>query len=218
MKIFSMFVLFILLSISQVTAREKTSDENIKNKPLFGAYVGAGFEILSGNISEYINNPFMLPITGDFVYKGFTAQLNLDGGYSTVKKTINFNDGSFWEEGSSVWHNLIGVNVGYAVFENENLRVTPLAGYAFTYLSKNWWTSSEIAENEPEWHSINAGLIFDLKNVFSSKKSNSDKPGYWGLRIAAGAYIPMGDTNVYPNYYNGTTIYFSVGVVNLSAL
>ncbi|NOX19176.1 MAG: hypothetical protein GXO87_12955 [Chlorobi bacterium] len=217
MKIFSKSVV-LLIVLASITFGQETADQSAKDKPLFGAYIGIGYAVLSGNLSDYVNNPFILPITGDFIYKGFVAQLNVDAGYSRVKKTMFFNDGSSWREGGDVWHNALGVNVGYGVFNNMNLRVTPVVGYAYSYLASKWWGTSEISNNEPDTHNLTVGLLFDLKNVFSKKSAESDDSDYLGLRISAGAYIPMSDADVYPNYFNGATIFISVGIINLSLL
>lgn len=213
-----LFIVTLFLITSAQIFGQEGEVEKKNDQPLFGAFVGLGYAVLSGNISEYVNNPFLLPITCDFVYKGFVAQLNLDAGYSRVKKTMFFADGSSWREGGDVWHNAIGANVGYSVINNLNFRVTPLVGYAYTYLSLKWWGPSEISSNEPNYHNLTVGLIFDFKNVFGEENAELDGKEYVGLRVSAGAYVPMGDSDVYPNYFNGTTIYISVGVVNLSLI
>jgi len=212
MKKVFVLILFSLMLLTNIFAQE-----NVNNKPLIGGYVGVGYGILTGNISDYISNPFIVPLTGDIIYKGFVGQINLDAGFSKVNKTMKFDDGTSWNDGDGAYHNAIGVNLGYSVFNNNNVRVTPLVGYAFSYISKKWWGSSDISQNEPEYNMWNFALIFDIKNIFNSDKSG-DNPEYVGLRITAGVYLPMSEADMYSEYYDGSTIYFSVGVVNLSIL
>lgn len=208
-----MLLLFLFMLFINLNLFAQDSNESTKSEMLAGGFGSLGYGFLTGNVSEYINNPILLPITGDFVYNNFVAQINLDAGYSTVAKTMEFSDGSSWNKGDNVFHDMYGLNVGYSVFNNSNLRITPLVGYGSNFLSKKWWAKSDIAAHEPRTYNMNITLLVDFKNAFSPDRKGND---YFGLRVSFGAYIPTGDASVYPEFYNGTTIYLSVGVISLT--
>jgi hypothetical protein len=212
MKILIVTILFAFSSLLAQNNATDTPPQKSGNL-LVGGFGSIGYGVLTGNASEYFNNPILLPLTGDLIYKNFMFQLNLDAGYSKVSKSMAFENGKGWNEGDDAWHNVLGANVGYSLYNNSSLRVTPFAGYAYQYISKTWWDPSDISDYEPSNNSINAGILFDLKNIISGK--NSDNLDYLGLRISVGAYIPF-DVKLYPQYYDGTTIYLSVGIVTLS--
>jgi hypothetical protein len=210
-------IVFFLFAFASIFAQEQISDttQNKSTDLLVGGFASIGFGVMTGNISEYFNNQIMLPLTGDVIYKNFLFQINFDGGYSKVSKSMAFEKGKGWNEGDDAWHNAFGVNFGYSIYNNSSLRITPFAGYAYQYISKKWWGESDIKEYEPSNNSVNAGVLFDLKNVISN--NNSDDVDYVGLRISLGAYIPY-DVGLFPEYYDGATIYLSVGIVTLDIL
>jgi hypothetical protein len=204
------FLIIFILYIG-IAAQEDSEKKNI----LVGGFASIGYGITTGNASEYFNNQILLPLTGDVVYKNLVAQLNLDGGYTTVAKTITFDDGKRWNEGDNVFSNAFGINVGYILYNSSDICFTPLIGYAHTYSSKKWWGASDIVEHEPSSNTVNVNLLLDFKNLFSSNNNNKQ---YTGLRISAGAYIPFDDPNYLKYFGTDALIYLSVGIVSLELL
>jgi hypothetical protein len=212
MKNIFILILFLATSIFSQDVSNKIRKESVV---LAGGYLGIGYGVISGSASEYFNNPILIPITGDIVFKNFITQLNLDSGYSRVSKTMEFGNNKSWNEGADAWYNAFGINVGYSMFSNNQYRLTPIIGYASTYTKKKWWGPSDIAEYEPENHCVTVGVLLDFKSIIFYNEKNT--PEYNGLRISAGVYIPVDDP-VYPDYYSGTTFYLTIGFVSLQVL
>jgi hypothetical protein len=220
MKTILFFALATLLGLQQIYAQEKIDEQQPeKIKALFGGSLSIGYGQMTGNISDNIGNQFMLPLTGEILYKNLVFQLNLDAGFSKVKKTMEFPDGKSWNDGDNAWHNYFGGNIGYGIINNEKMLIAPYIGYAWGYVSEKWWGVSDIYEHEPDGNFINIGAYIDLKRKKIESGANTGKyAGYNGIRITIGAYIPTGDVKPYPELYNGSTIYFTVGLPAFSTL
>ncbi len=202
-------VLFLVLSQLNLNAQEKGE----KIKPLLGGSASIGYGIMTDNISEYVNNELLLPITFDLIYKNFVFQINLDGGYSKIKKSMEFDDGKKWHEGDNAWHNQAGVNLGYGILNNDKIIVSPYVGYSLGLISKKWLGASDISEHEPSCNYLNTGIFVDIKKKRSDKGANKGKYApYSGIRFTLGAYVHLGDEKDYPQYFNGSIVYLSVGI------
>ena len=177
-------------------------------KTLWGGSASVSYEVFSGNISNYIKNPIALPITIDMMHKNIVLQLYLNGGFSKIKNTMTFPDGSSWNKGENAWHDFLGFNLGYSVYNTTKVRITPQVGYGFTLISKKWWSGSDIAKHEPSVYNFNFSLCIDIKR---NPGLNKFAP-YTGMRITIGAFINAADAGPYPEYYNGNSFYFSLGV------
>ena len=215
-KLFLFFL--IVLTIGQFSWAQEIINKPAKARPLYGGYIGLGVGIMTDKLSDHFNPLIMLPLTGDFIYKGFMAQLNLDGGWAKVSKTMMFPDSTTWNKGANSWHSTLGFNIGFSVYNSKKLRITPLVGYANITITKSFWSMND---NEPSINCINVGFVLDFKNSFISKDNAalvSNHSSYTGLRVMAGAYLPYEDTQPYPNYYNGATIYISVGIVDFNLI
>ncbi len=209
------FLLALIISCSATFLNAQENSDKIRL--MYGGSAGIGYEVLTGDISNYIKNPFMLPISLDLMKKNLLIQLNLDGGFSKVKSTMNFPDGLSWNESDNAWHNYIGGNIGYGIINNENYIIIPVIGYSYKYISKKWWASSDIVQHEPEGNYLYAAAIIDFKLKKMESGNNKGKyAGYTGVRVTLGAYIGLGDAKPYPEYYNGSTVYFSIGIPVLS--
>ncbi len=206
-KKFTIILIMIILSIEsfEIKAQDSTGT---KVKTLWGGSASISYSFLSGNISDYINNPITLPITFDMMHKNIVLQLYLDGGFSKVKKTMIFPDKSAWNDGDNVWHDYLGFNVGYSVYNTTKLRITPLVGYGLALLSKKWWAVSDISIHEPEIYNLNLSISFDIKRNSGPNKFSP----YNGIRISIGTYINTADASPYPEYYNGDSFYISLGI------
>jgi hypothetical protein len=211
------WIFLIMLIISNGIAQDQKIQPQ-KARPLYGGYIGLGYGILTDKLSEHFHNPIMLPITVDLVYKSLVAQFNLDAGWAKVKKTMTFSDGRSWDKGQNAFHEVFGINLGFSVYNTKDIRITPLVGYSYNSIYKYWWKKSDIHENEPDSDNLNVGFIVDLKNTFISKSNSADTQhdDYAGLRFSAGAYIPYSDHGVNAQFYDGMTIYLSVGVAMLN--
>ncbi len=201
-------------------AQQNVTVKRNKTKQLYGGYVGLGVGYLTDNLSQHFNYPILLPITADFIYNWFVAQISLDGGWAKVKNTMSFDDGGSWNKGQNSFHEGIGINLGGSVYNSKNIRITPVAGYSYNYISKKWWGSSDIRKNEPEFGNLRLAFMFDFKNTFITKKNamatiNDD---YAGLRVTAEMYMQLNKNTDYPEYYNGMVINISVGIVLLSII
>ncbi len=215
MKIGALIFIIIIAFSFQTFAQESIETDNGKQiAPLLGAFVSLGAGFQTGNASEYFSMSVLFPITLDFVYKNLYLQANLDGGWGKVSKTMKFTDTKSWNEGDNVFFNAVGINAGFSVINNGNVRITPFVGYATVYSSKKWWNDSDLSDYEPENKFVNIGVLIDFKNylVSNGKKELSKYDGYAGIRISAGAYIQTKDYDAFSEYYDGSIIYFSVGV------
>ena len=214
MKTILFLALTFVFGIQQIMSQKKIDEQPPeKVKVLVGGSVSVGYGQMTGDISDNIGNQFMLPLTGDILYKNLVVQLNLDEGFSKVKKTMMFPDGKSWEDGDNAWHSYFGGNIGYGIVNNEKMLIAPYVGYAWGDVSEKWWGQSDISEHEPDGNFINVGAFIDLKRKIAESGANRGKyAGYSGIRITVGAYIPAGDIEPYPELYNGSTIYFTVGL------
>ena len=191
----------------------------IQTKPLYGGYIGVGYDALCSKLGQHFSNPFTIPLSVDFVFKNFVVQLNMDGGYSQVSKTMLFADSTSWKRGENAFHSTLGLNLGYGIYNNKKICITPIIGYASSLISKKMWSKSDIAHNEPHINYTNIALLLDFKDIFVNVKvtnSYGKYSNYVGVRIIMGAYIPMDKVINEPNYFDGSKIYLSVGIVNLS--
>ncbi len=206
----------ILFSFSMQTSAQDSLSANNADKvpPLWGAFASLGVGVQSGNAAEYFSTSFLLPITLDFAYKNLYLQLNFDGGWGKVSKTMTFTDTKSWNEGDNVFFNAVGFNAGFSVINNSSFRLTPFAGYATVYSSKKWFSGSDISDYEPNTQFYNVGILLDFKNylVSNGKKDLAKYDGYTGIRISVGAYIQAEDYPAYSEYYDGSVYYFSIGV------
>ena len=212
-----LFFLIILATLQFSWAQENTGAP-VKAKALYGGYIGLGVGILTDKLSDHFNTLLMLPLTGDFIYKNFFAQFNLDGGWAKVSKTMMFPDSSRWNKGDNSWHSTLGINLGFSVYNSKKIRITPLVGYANITITKSFWSMND---NEPSINCINVGFVLDFKNTFITKEnaaSVTSHSDYTGVRVTAGAYLPYEDSKPYPDYYNGATIYVSVGIVDFNII
>jgi hypothetical protein len=211
------FLLTLILLFTQIiTGQEAPGEQTNSNEgySLWGGFVSIGYGTMTGNMGEYFTGQLLLPLTVDYSYKNLLLQINLDGGYGQISKTITFDDGKQWKDGENVFSNAVGFNAGFSVYQSKSLRVTPFVGYADMYMSKKWWSGSDISEHEPDNKYYNFGLLVDFKNVFDD---SSEKYGsYSALRFSIGYYMPAQDDQ-YPQYYDGSMFYLSLGVSSLGS-
>jgi len=201
----SLVIICFALVATQIKAQDSTTT---KVKTLWGGSASVSYSVFTGNISDNIKNPISLPITFDMIHKNLIVQLYLDGGFSKIKNTMSYDDGSSWNEGDNAWHDFLGLNVGYSVYNSTKLRITPQVGYGLVMISKKWWAVSDIAKHEPEIYNLNLSLCFDIKLKTGENKFSP----YSGIRVTLGTYINTADASPYPELYNGDVFYFSVGV------
>ncbi len=199
-----------LLSVQWVAGQEKENSAADQAKHLWGGFASLGYAGFTGNMSDYFSGQITLPITFDYSYKNLLIQINLDAGYGKVSKTLTFSDGSQWKEGENVWSNALGMNIGFSPYQTSGFRLTPYVGYANFYMAKYWWSSSEIRAFEPSNYYYNMGILLDFKKVFASTGNKYD--GYGAIRVSIGYYMSAQDDDAYPQYYNGSVFYLSVGV------
>ena len=188
-------------------------------KPLFGGNFAIGYGILTEEMGQYFTYPFLLPITGDFVYKRLVVQLNLEAGFSKVRQTMIFGDSTRWNKGDNAFHSALGFNLGVSIINTTDLRITPVIGWANILISKKWWGSSDISKHEPQTNYFNFALLTDLKKIYSSGRTYSSNKydGYGAIRFTAGVYLPLEENKNYPGYYNGSFWYLSVGIAYMAA-
>ena len=215
----SLLLLLPALSKAQDNSHLAAEKKYQSAEPLFGGNFSIGYGLLTDKLGQYFTHPFLLPITGDFVYKNLTLQLNLDAGFSKVRQTMVFENNSRWNKGDNAFHSTLGFNFGFSVFNTTKWRITPIVGWANTYISKKWWGSSDISEYEPHANYLNIALLTDLKKIYAGGKTHSNNryEGYGAIRFSAGVYMPLQEYKDYPNYYNGYIWYFSVGIAYMAA-
>ncbi len=205
-KILFVLILFSNYIFSQVDSVENQINNNredsIKTKlgyKLVPRDVGITFEVFSGysifngQLSNNYTNSIPYGVAFDISYRKVELFLRDYIGFNKTKKDINYSVGT-WEKDS---RNLVfqpEVSVGYAVYDNEKLKLSPFAGIGSMKITP---TTYDLNKN-PELKELSLGytttyiLGFNFDFKFRSKTVSEYKPSRTNgfIRIRYGYSIP----------------------------
>lgn len=92
-----------------------------------GMDFSAGYGILTGELSQMYNNLGILGFGLDVEYKKFTLFLRANAGFAKTLQDRE-NNGVYWEKGSESSFFIPDASIGYAVLENDKLKLSPYVG------------------------------------------------------------------------------------------
>ncbi|MDT0675803.1 hypothetical protein [Autumnicola musiva] len=175
-----------------------------------------GYQFLTGEISNMFGNGMALGHGFDLEYKDFTLFLRNFIGFSKTLEDIE-NSSGIWNKGAQARQFIPELSLGYAILDNEKLKVSPFAGIGGYAL-----TPTEVdREEKPELDDLQIGFVTaytlgvnaDIKLKWGTGlllETSSNNKTYWFLRGRYGYVMPrLGD---YPDSFHGNTHYFTLGI------
>ena len=184
----------------------------------FGLYFGGGLTFPSGNMTDYFNPRGGLCISMDLFYKRTAFFLSVQSGFGDTRQDIPINNYDYWEKGGSFEFTSVGLCLGYSIFDNTKLRVTPFAGMSFG----SAYPAGEDIDKElkkfnvgtsvSEIFGVNITYRFINLNTLSRKiyQYQSQPFGSFGIN-ARFAYVPsiLGQEG---HKYAGNMFYMTLGI------
>ena len=231
---FILLSIFILTICNKLTAQESQHDsvyvhgKNYEfydstliasNKAIGGnLFLGEGF--WKGNISEYFSNQFLIGLNIDIYRSKFIIQIDDYIGTGKVKQTMTFPGQLEWKKDKAGSSCMFGCNLGYSIVDTKNLRFAPIGGIGGNLLTSSLMSSSinENYKNEPFLPYYKLGFFIDLKSLTllqERTRINNIDEKYTSLRLSFGVNQPIGKPK-YSDYYNGSMIYFTIGIGEFS--
>ena len=113
----------------------------------------SGYSVFTENLALNYRNNVPIGVAFDVSYKNFILYLRDYIGFSKIKIDRPY-EGGIWEEGSQVRVFLPEASIGYAVMENNRLKIAPFAGIAATDISPTEYD----LRKEPDLKEV--GLVF----------------------------------------------------------
>lgn len=179
----------------------------------FGVEFFSGFGMFTGELGDQYNNHAPLGVAFDLEYKNFTLFLRNYIGFSKTLKDREYDQG-VWEKGAAILVYLPEASIGYAVIENDKLKVSPFAGIGAAAVSP---ITADIEEN-PDLEDLQVGfsaaytlgLNLNMKLGWETGTIIPNEKTYWYVRLRYGYTMPA--FNDYPGYDgNVHTITLGIG-------
>jgi len=182
-----------------------------------GGNISVGYGLLTGNISEYFTNPFLVGINVDILRQKMVIQIDGHLGFGKTKKTMEFPDNLEWAKNKMALHAMLGGNFGYTLVNAKSLKFVPLAGIGFSGISSSFITVSDNSINEPLFPYYKIGFYTDIKSLrlFGSDYRFNYDDGYTCIRLSFGIKSQIG-TRKHESFYQGNMIYFTIGMGGLA--
>lgn len=209
-------------TLESINAKNKSygnlNQEWIPSKKALGGNVFIGTGILDGNISEFFSNNYFIGINVDIHRNRFVFQIDDYIGFGTTKKDLEFNTDQKWEKNKVALSFMFGLNVGYSIIDNKNLKVVPLAGIGVNLLSSKFLAVSEFSEHEPFLPIYKIGMYIDFKSLVLLQdrvRINNEDKYYASLRLSFGITNNIGTPKL-SQFYQGSLFYITIGMGGLS--
>ncbi len=190
----------------------------VPSKKALGGNIFIGTGILNGNISEYFSNQYFIGINVDIHRNRFVFQVDDYIGFGMTKKDLEFNSEQKWEKSKAALSFMLGGNVGYAIIDNKNIKIVPLAGIGFNLLSSTFLGTSEFSKHEPFLPHYKVGMYIDFKSFVLLQdhvRINNEDENYTSFRLSFGITNNIGTPN-FPQFYQGSSFYITIGMGGLS--
>lgn len=205
-------LLLLLLTFLLLNTKAQTIIDNgdtlIPSRTAVGGNLFLGYGKMTGNLSEYFSNQYFAGINVDVSQSNFIFQFDDYIGFGKTKKTITFEDNTQWEEDKPAFSFMVGLNVGYAIYNTTDIKVVPVIGICGDGLDG----SGVASENKPFLPFYKTGIYVDLKCIpFLDDRAYSKISSYSCLRLSAGLNSPLGTINN-KGYFKGSMIYFTIGM------
>lgn len=213
-----LIILLGVISINLMAQEPKPDSTVVNTNKAIGANIFLGQGYYFGNISDYFTNPFLVGISLDIYRGNFVIQIDDYYGFGKTKQTLTFSDNKEWTKDENAYSWMLGCNVGYQLYNNQRIKFVPIAGVGFNDLSSLMFASNDLSKYQPTLPFYKLGFFADIKTSKLRRKTNDELPkreNHFGVRLSFGVNSPIG-TSDYPEYYNGTTVYFSIGFRGLS--
>ncbi len=199
--------------------RKNIRFRQVASKWGFGFEFFSGYGIFTDKLSEEYKNNIPIGVAFDICYKDFTLFLRDYIGFSKNNNDWDYGTG-VWEEGSQVRIFLPEASLGYTLFENNHLKITPFAGVATTNIGPTEFDKDE----EPDLEKVELdftgtytmGLNLDIKlgrSKIPMVSYNKPEDSYWFLRLRY-SYNNMGFDKKYDGF-NGNMHYLTIGIGGL---
>ncbi|WP_423819602.1 hypothetical protein V5739_03085 [Salinimicrobium sp. TIG7-5_MAKvit] len=202
------------------SAYENYVRENIRyvfipSKWGFGFEFFSGYGLFTGNLSEDYQNSIPMGVGFDIEYSKITLYLRNYIGFSFTKKELP-SDTKIWKENSQVRVLLPEASFGYAIIDNNRLKVSPFAGIASTSISPTEYDIEKQPEIEDAGHDFTttytAGINADFKLNWGTGlfRLTDSKHSYWFVRLRYGFSAPQ-----FRDGYSGNMHYLTLGLGGL---
>ena len=176
----------------------------------------SGFGMFTGELSEMYHNHGVLGVGFDIEYHKFTLYLRNYIGFANTKQDREIA-GVLWTKGSPAQMFFPDASLGYAVVENDKIKISPFAGVGGASIGPG---SLEL-EERPELEALEVGfspsytlgLNLNIKMGWdTSIISMNDDKSYWFIRIRYGYTMPQ-----FGNYslHNGNVHQLTIGMGGL---
>lgn len=172
-----------------------------------------GYGMFTGELSEMFNNQGVMGVSFDVEYQKFTLYLRNYISFGKTKQDQEKN-GVVWTKGSQANTFLPEASIGYAVVDNDKLKLSPFAGIGGASISP---VTVDVEEN-PELEDLEIGFSpaytigvnMNLKLGWNTSMLTfrPDK-SYWFVRLRYGYTMPQFNDNP---LYNGNIHQLTIGL------
>ncbi|CAM4232071.1 hypothetical protein [Gillisia limnaea] len=183
------------------------------SKWAFGFEFFSGFGMFTGELGEMYNNHGVFGVAFDVEYNKFTLYLRNYIGFAKTKQDRE-NGGVFWSKDSPAMMFFPEASLGYAVVENDKIKLSPFAGIG----AANIGPVTTDLEQTPELEALEVGfaasytlgLNLNIKLGWDTNYllTNNDDKSYWYLRLRYGYTMPQ--FNDYP-MHSGNVHHLTIG-------
>ncbi len=125
----------------------------------YGFSFDLGYGFLTSPANESFNNYFNFSFGFDFEYFPYILYLRGILGFSETKKEID-NQDIFWTKGNTTGIALMDLSLGYSIFKNSKLKITPFLGYGIIEFSNHNRNDEDESETILD-NNFSLGINFD---------------------------------------------------------
>ena len=171
-----------------------------------------GFGMFTGELLGMYNNQGVFGISFDVEYQKFTLYLRNYIGFNKTKQDREA-EGVLWQKGSESQTFLPEASIGYAVLENDKIKLSPFAGIGAASISP---TTVDV-EERPELEVLEVGfspaytvglnLNIKLGWDVAPLLSHGDDKSYWFIKLRYGYTMPQFNEPL----HNGNIHQFTIG-------
>lgn len=190
----------------------------VPNNWAVGMEFFSGYMHLTGGLSEQYKNSAILGFDFDVEFKKLILYLRGSVGISSLKKDREFSTG-YWEKGSTANIGLLEVSMGYALIENNKIKMSPFVGIGGAEVSAPQVDIDEYPELKQAKVGMSTaytvGLNLDFKLGWDASSHllynvPQDK-SYWFIRVRYGYTMPQ----LNEVGHNGNIHHITIGIGGL---
>lgn len=172
----------------------------------------SGYSLFNGTLSDNYTNNVPIGVSFDIAYKNAVLYLRDYIGFNKSKTDVDYSLGTF-EKGSRTMVFLPEASLGYAVLDNNLLKIAPFAGIGAMDIGPTTAATEKIPELSEATLEFTttymAGINFDIKLGKKKTPAYSPKSSYGFIRIRYAYNMPQFE-NDYPGMC-GNMHYFTIG-------